>query len=101
MTAPSKESFVPLAFASPTNGRRDDFHVLVAERPETARSLRESNPGSVVATSGQNLRSPCEPRVTLQRDANAIIGIRIECSCGQIIDLKCAYQDGASSATTV
>lgn len=100
MTASSKETFVPLAFASPANGRRDDFHVLVAERPEMARSLRESNPVSVVATSGQNLRL-CEPRVTLQRDAKVITGIRIECSCGQIIDLKCSYQDGPPSSTTV
>jgi hypothetical protein len=90
MTAPSQETFVPLAAACAPNGRREDFRVLVAQRPETARSLVELNPAFAP---GQNHRHTCEPCVTLQRDANVITGIRIECSCGQIIDLKCGYQE--------
>jgi hypothetical protein len=98
MTAPSKETFVPLAAGPATKGRRTEFHVLVAERPETARSLRDLNPAPATADSAQNPRPVCEPRVSLQREANLITGIHIECSCGQIIDLKCAYQDAPAPA---
>ena len=97
MSALSQDAFVPLALASTPNGRREDFRVLVAERPESARPLSEVNPVSSANASGQNRRSACEPRVTVQRDANVITGIHIECSCGQIIDLKCAYQDGPAA----
>jgi hypothetical protein len=32
-----------------------------------------------------------EPRVTLQRDGDRITHLRIQCTCGQIIDLACVY----------
>jgi hypothetical protein len=31
------------------------------------------------------------PVVTLQRDGERITGIRIECACGQVIELACSY----------
>jgi hypothetical protein len=31
------------------------------------------------------------PKVTLQRDNNVVTGIRIECACGQVIELACVY----------
>ncbi|HWD21206.1 MAG TPA: hypothetical protein VHB20_18205 [Verrucomicrobiae bacterium] len=35
---------------------------------------------------------PCrQPSVTLQRDGDKVTSIRIECSCGQIVDLACEY----------
>ena len=34
-----------------------------------------------------------EPVVTLQRDGDRVISIRIECPCGQIIDLACRYEN--------
>lgn len=98
MSVPAQEIFVPLAAASQPN-RGEDFRVLVAERPESARPLRDASAAATTGASSQNHRSLCEPRVTLQRDAQVITGIRIECSCGQIIDLKCAYQDGLSTSS--
>jgi hypothetical protein len=35
----------------------------------------------------------CEPRVMLQRDGERITNIRIQCSCGQVMDLACDYGD--------
>ena len=32
-----------------------------------------------------------KPVVTLQRDGERITGIRIECICGQVIELACSY----------
>jgi len=32
-----------------------------------------------------------QPTLTLQRDGDKITGIRVECSCGQVIDLACSY----------
>ena len=32
-----------------------------------------------------------EPKVTLERDGDRVSRIRIECSCGETIDLDCAY----------
>jgi hypothetical protein len=31
------------------------------------------------------------PTVTLQRQGEVVSGIRIECACGQVIELSCAY----------
>ena len=31
------------------------------------------------------------PTVTLQREGDRITGIRVECSCGQVIELACSY----------
>lgn len=32
-----------------------------------------------------------QPVVTLQRDGERITGIRVECPCGQVIELACSY----------
>jgi hypothetical protein len=97
MSDPASQAFVPLAALSTPGGRKDDFHVLVAQRPEIARSLRELTSDAPPNAAGQAHRSTCEPRVTLQREADVIVGIRVECSCGQVIDLKCDYQDNPSA----
>ena len=31
------------------------------------------------------------PFVTLQKEGDRVTGIRIECSCGQVIELACSY----------
>lgn len=32
-----------------------------------------------------------EPVLTVRRDGNRVTGIRIQCGCGQVIDLTCLY----------
>lgn len=34
-----------------------------------------------------------QPVVTLQREGELVTGIRIECACGQVIELACRYED--------
>jgi hypothetical protein len=91
MTPLPSDPFVPLALAPAASFRREDFRVLVAERPELARPLRELNPSIANASKTRPNSSSCEPKVSLQREADQITGIHIECSCGQVIDLKCSY----------
>lgn len=33
--------------------------------------------------------------LTLQKDGDVITGIRVECACGQVIDLACAYREAS------
>jgi len=39
-----------------------------------------------------------EPRVTLQRDGDRVTHIRIQCTCGLIMDLACIYDEPAAEA---
>ena len=32
-----------------------------------------------------------QPTLTLQREGDKITGIRVECACGQVIELACSY----------
>ena len=92
MSALAKPPFVPLASLPAANGKHEEFRVLVAQRPEAARPLLEQNLAGSINSAGHVQSSPCEPRVTLHREADCITGIRIQCSCGQVIDLTCGYK---------
>ena len=37
--------------------------------------------------------SSAQPVVTLQREGERVVAIRIECGCGQVIELACRYDD--------
>jgi hypothetical protein len=95
MTA-SPDTFIPLVTTSSGKVKGEEFRVLVAQSPEKARSLLEVNPAAVVSPAQRPQAETCEPRVTVQRDGECIAGIQIHCSCGQVIDLKCAYSDAPS-----
>jgi hypothetical protein len=40
-----------------------------------------------------------EPRVSIQRDGNRITHLRIQCGCGQVIDLACVYDPPQPAAS--
>jgi hypothetical protein len=92
MTAPNNAPFVPLAPAAGAGTRSEGFQVLVAARPENARSLREAALSSSKDSKAQAPGSNCVPRITLEREGDRISAIHIQCSCGQVIDLACAYE---------
>jgi hypothetical protein len=84
------DRFVPLdpTPASPGNPVEPAPSLRVV--PKTANTpvftpldVREGHPHPP-ARSGQ-------PVVILQRDADRVTGIRIECACGQVIELACDY----------
>ena len=35
--------------------------------------------------------APAAPVVTLRREGDRVTGIRVQCTCGQVIDLECVY----------
>lgn len=100
MTLIRTEPFVPLISTVPAkSGEHADFQATVVSQPEQAQKFHsiESAPLSGGATTGAR-GANCEPRVTLQRDGDRVAGIRVECSCGQVIDLACVYQPEAQAA---
>ncbi len=57
--------------------------------PEAARPFRPLSAGAAAASAPA--QPSCEPKVTLEREGERVSRIRIECSCGQTIELACAY----------
>jgi hypothetical protein len=86
-----KEPFVPLKPAAVPGRNRGDFQVTIvsqADKLEAFQPLgRPAKPGS---------GGECEPKVTLQRDGNRVTSIRIQCTCGQVIELGCIYDKAKS-----
>ena len=53
-------------------------------------SLESHRPTAFNGTGGAEKRIG-EPRVTLQRDGDRVTHLRIQCTCGQVMDLACVY----------
>jgi hypothetical protein len=94
------ESFVPLT-AAPAPAAPREFRVAIvnghahpaagsAEKPGTFQSLATQSAGSL-SSIGSVEKKVGEPRVTVQRDGDRVTHLRIQCSCGQIMDLACVY----------
>jgi hypothetical protein len=70
--------------------------VLPQETPSQPVSFAKSNGkgsplgGACSASSGKS-SAPAQPTVTVQREGTRITFIRIECVCGQVIELACDY----------
>jgi hypothetical protein len=87
-------AFVPLApgvlptvAASATTRLKPISSTPSSFEPMTAANLKADGHGPV-ATS-QTPHGP--PKITLERQGETITHIRIECSCGQVTELKCEY----------
>jgi hypothetical protein len=48
-------------------------------------------PDHTAAASAPSCAAPQKPTITLQRDGQRVTHIRIQCSCGQVINLDCEY----------
>jgi hypothetical protein len=88
--------FVPLTAVAPKSGERQEYSVTVlaqSERTETFKLL-ESAP-TAAAAGGAAVRhgKTCEPQVAIQREGDQVSGIRIQCGCGQVIELACVYKE--------
>ena len=102
MTPNRNDAFVPLAPASPRPaGERREFRATVISQSSQAQAFRSvaaavtapaANPAAHVAHG--------EPKVSLQRDGNRVTGIHIQCACGQVMELACAY-DAAAEAQPI
>ncbi len=94
MTSPRTDSFVPLT-AAPASAEKREFRVTVTnasgKKPDSFQTLdtpAPNNPG----------KKNCEPRVTVQRDGDRVTHLRVQCSCGQVLDLACVYDPEPAKA---
>ncbi len=85
MTPPRTESFVPLT-AVPASPEQREFRVTVTNSGNRADSFHTLD--APTTTVG---KKNCEPRVTVQRDGDRVTHLRVQCSCGQVLDLACVY----------
>jgi hypothetical protein len=88
------ESFVPLTASSPS-GEDREFRVTVVPQAESGQSFQtlEQAAATAMKTAASNGGKNCEPRLSVQRDGERITGIRIQCTCGQVVDLACVYDE--------
>lgn len=96
---PQIDQFVPLVSAVPSTEKRE-FQITVVPQGT------QSQPFKLLETTANGAERPafkrnCEPRLSVQRDQERITHIRIECSCGQTIDLACVYDEPARPAKPV
>ncbi len=98
MTLQKIESFVPLTTAGTGNNHRE-FQVTVIPQPMAGQTTSTSEKPSPAIIESSPLplgsKKTCEPYMSMQRDGDRITGIRIQCSCGQVIDLACVYDESA------
>ena len=82
----------PSGAAAGSGGQPPPPPPLQAEpRSEVKPEFTPLQPRASVPGHGQGAAGSRQPVVTLQRDGDRVTGIRIECSCGQVIDLACSY----------
>jgi hypothetical protein len=49
------------------------------------------SPGSAPAAPAGSPGCAAKPTVTLQRKGSVVTSIRVQCSCGQVLDINCQY----------
>ncbi len=95
MTPQRTQTFVPLT-ASPALPGQRDFSVTVIPSAEKApekkfQSLETTQPTAPPPATSEE-KKICEPRVSVQRDGERVTHLRIQCTCGQVMDLACLYE---------
>jgi hypothetical protein len=98
MTLQRTEPFVPLTTALPS-GENREFRVTVIPQNGIAQPFQSLEQIATGAAEGSspNGKKNCEPRLSLQRDGERVTNIRIQCICGQTLDLACVYDEPAKA----
>ena len=84
------ETFVPLVAAPVSNGETARLQLKVMPQGQ-AECKAVFEPLAAVAKTEQPAQACGRPSVQLQRQGEVVSGIRIECGCGQVIELACTY----------
>lgn len=94
MTAIRTEPFVPLTTGSAAATDGQEFRVTVLPPSSKTRPFRaiEGKDAPVKGAAPAVRGGGCEPIISVQRDADRVTSIRVQCSCGQVIDLACVYE---------
>lgn len=99
MTLLRTESFVPLTAMPAAAGQRE-FHVGIIPRNEHFRPFKSLEKKSLAPgeTALSDEKRFCEPRISVQRDGDRVTSIRVQCTCGQVMDLACVYDEPTKAA---
>ncbi len=77
------ETFVPLVSATAASRESAFASLNLKAASSAAKPGPEARPAATV---------PCaKPTVTLQRTGDIVSSIRVQCGCGQVIELACVY----------
>jgi len=91
----ASETFIPFvpARAPATAPRPADSSAELKVLPtaEAASAFQSFASGSGKHLHPASAGATAPPKVTLQREGDRVTGIRVECICGQVIDLSCSY----------
>lgn len=84
------DSFVPFSKnrSKPGPGS-DNFRVTILPQAQQSAPFQPSAASNIPAATSKP--APKEPQITLERDGDRITRIKVQCSCGQVIELNCAY----------
>lgn len=93
---PKIEQFVPLVPTLPSAESRE-FQITIIPQGEQAQSF-QSLQNSGPAIGGQVHKKHGEPTLSVQRDNGRVTHIKIQCGCGQTIDLECVYDEAGKDA---
>ena len=89
----ASEAFVPFGpgtlASSRASGGAANLKVMPKDSASQAFSPLQTSPGSHQHGAGGSASG--QPTLTLQREGDKITGIRVECACGQVIELACSY----------
>jgi len=99
MTLLRTESFVPLTAVPAPAGQRE-FHVGIIPRDDHFRPFQSLapkplGPGETALSDDKRF---CEPRISVQREGDRVTSIRVQCTCGQVMELACVYDEPAQAA---
>ena len=84
------DSFVPLVTATVSNG--DTAMLQLKILPQGQAESKAAFESLAAGGRMEQIPKTCgRPSVTLQRQGEVVSSIRIECGCGQVIELACAY----------
>jgi len=95
MTLLRTESFVPLT-TLPASGESREFRVTVIPKAGQTQPLQSLETQSAIRVPGPVKN--CEPSVSLQSDGDRITSIRVQCACGQVMELACVYEPAPKPA---
>jgi hypothetical protein len=56
-----------------------------------AGSFKPLPPAGASASGAATPGCAAKPTITLQRKGNVVTSIRVQCSCGQVLDINCQY----------
>ena len=83
------DAFVPFGPATLAAAKSGTAHLNVVPKEAAGETFSPlQTPGAAHQHGGS---ASGQPAVTLQRESERITGIRVECACGQVIELACSY----------